>query len=237
MIRFAASLLVVAMTASAQPAPDLQTEHVFRGSVPVMVPYLLHLPDGYDDTDEPWPLLLFLHGAGERGDSLALVKQHGPLKLIAQGERLPFVVVAPQAPAGGGWDALTLLALLDDITAAYRVDEDRMYVTGLSMGGFGTWALIGADPDRFAAAVPICGGGEPWRACTIGRLPVWAFHGAADPVVPLKRSEAMVRALEACGGDVRLTTYPSVGHDSWTVTYANPELYEWLLRHRRSDRE
>ena len=230
-------ILFVAMTASAQPTPVLQTEHVFRGSVPVTVRYLLHLPEGYEDGDEAWPLLLFLHGAGERGDSLARVKQHGPPKRIARGERFPFILVAPQAPAGGGWDAPSLLALLDEIAATYRVDDDRVYVTGLSMGGFGTWSLIAADPDRFAAAAPICGGGEPWRICAIGRLPVWAFHGEADPVVPLERSEEMVRALEACGGDVRLSVYPGAGHDSWTVTYDDPELYDWLLRHRRSDRD
>jgi predicted peptidase len=240
------SLAVLTMTLSPALAqqPDLSpgdshTEHTFSGEVttPVAARYLLALPDGYETSDADWPLLLFLHGAGERGDSLGLVKRHGPPKLIARGERLPFIVVSPQQAAGGWWDPYLLRGLLDEITASYRVDEDRLYVTGLSMGGFGTWALIALDPDRFAAAAPICGGGTPRLMCGVGRLPVWAFHGADDPVVPLRRSGEMVEALEACGGDVRFTVYPDTGHDSWTETYADSGLYDWLLSHRRSDRE
>lgn len=223
----------------ADPLGDPQTEHAFSGEVtiPVAADYLLYLPEGYEERDEAWPLLLFLHGAGERGDSLGLVKQHGPPKLIARGERLPFIVVSPQQSADGWWDPYVLDALLDEIVATHRVDEDRVYVTGLSMGGFGTWALIALDPDRFAAAAPICGGGTPRLMCGIGRLPVWAFHGADDPVVPLRRSEEMADALDACGGDVRLTVYPGVGHDSWTRTYDDPRFFDWLLAHRRSDRD
>ncbi len=239
---FLLSLLIVAMPASAQTPDSLvdsQTAQAFSGEVvvPVAAQYLLYLPKDYDASDEAWPLLLFLHGAGERGDSLGLVKQHGPPKLVARGEDLPFIVVSPQVPEGAWWNPYVLEELLDEVVANYRVDEDRVYVTGLSMGGFGTWALIGLDPDRFAAAAPICGGGEARLICGIGRLPVWAFHGDADPVVPIERSEEMVEALEACGGDVRFTVYPGVGHDSWTPTYDNPELYDWLLAHRRSGRE
>ena len=222
--------------ASATPA-DPQTPHAFSGEVPVAARYLLYLPDGYDAGDADWPLLLFLHGAGERGDSLALVKQHGPAKLIARGQSFPFIVVTPQVPAGGWWQPYVLQGLLDEIVATHRVDEDRIYVTGLSMGGFGTWSLITLDPDRFAAAAPICGGGDAKLICGIGRLPVWAFHGAEDTVVPLRRSEAMVEALTACGGDVRFTIYPDTGHDSWTETYDDPTFYDWLLAHRRSDRD
>ena len=120
--------------------------------------------------------------------------------------------------------------------ARYRVDEDRVYVTGLSMGGFGTWSLLALHPDRFAAAAPICGGGTPRLACRAGRLPIWVFHGADDPTVPLRRSEEMVDALAACGGDVRFTVYPNTGHDSWTKTYDDPAFFDWLLEHRRSDR-
>lgn len=232
-------------TSRAQDAPpadstvDPQTEHAFSGEVtiPVAADYLLYLPEGYDDSDESWPLLLFLHGAGERGDSLALVKKHGPPKLIAQGESLPFIVVSPQQAADGWWTPYVLDGLLDEIIATHRVDEDRVYVTGLSMGGFGTWGLIALNPERFAAAAPICGGGTPRLICGVGQLPVWAFHGADDEIVPLRRSEEMVDALAACGGNVRFTIYPGVGHDSWTRTYADPRLFDWLLEHRRSDRE
>ena len=199
--------------------------------------YLLALPEGYGESDAKWPLLLFLHGAGERGDSLDLVKVHGPPKQVENGQRLPFVVVSPQAPADSWWDVEALAALLDEVMAEHRIDPDRVYVTGLSMGGFGTWELVSTYPERFAAAIPICGGGTPRKICNARDVPIWAFHGDADTSVPLTRSEEMVMWLqERCDGDkVRLTVYPGVGHDSWTRTYDNPEVYEWLLSHRRGE--
>ena len=125
-----------------------------------------------------------------------------------------------------------MAAALDAAVETYRVDESRVYVTGLSMGGFGTWEAIERMPERFAAAVAVCGGGNPIGLAAARGVPVWAFHGSADPVVPLAATVVMVNALEAAGGDVRLTVYPGVGHDSWTQTYADPEVYEWLLSHR-----
>lgn len=199
---------------------------------------LVSLPEGYDaDPDRRWPLLLFLHGAGERGDSLAAVSIHGPLKERAAGRDLPFVIVAPQVPAGERWTVGRVAAAFDDALAQYRIDEDRVYLTGLSMGGFGTWEAIMRMPERFAAAVPICGGGLPLGVEAAAGVPVWNFHGAMDPVVPIEMSVGMVRALRNAGGDVRFTVYPDAGHDSWTETYANPEVYEWLLSHRLSDRD
>jgi predicted peptidase len=124
---------------------------------------------------------------------------------------------------------------LDEIVARYKVDEDRIYVTGLSMGGFGTWSLAAYTPDRFAAIVPICGGGETYWTRRLAHLPVWVFHGAKDPVVPLKRSQEMVDALKKRDGNVKLTVYPEAGHDAWTEAYNDPELYAWLLRQKRSD--
>jgi predicted peptidase len=115
----------------------------------------------------------------------------------------------------------------------YRVDVDRIYVTGLSMGGFGTWSLALAYPNRFAAILPICGGGEPILAHRISHLPAWVFHGAGDTVVPLRRSEEMVRALREADGNVRFTVYPDTDHDAWTPTYENPEVFQWLLEQRR----
>jgi predicted peptidase len=201
----------------------------------VTLGYLLYLPDAYATGDADWPLVVFLHGAGERGDDLELVKKHGPPKLIAHGEKLPFIVVSPQCPAGGWWtnQVEALDALLDMVVRRCRVDEERIYVTGLSMGGFGTWALAFAQPDRFAAIAPICGGGDPDAAERIAHLPVWVFHGARDNVVDLEESRAMVDALKAAGGAPRFTVYPDAGHNSWTATYENQELYDWLLRQRR----
>ncbi len=202
--------------------------------------YLLYLPDGYEDSSKRWPLLLFLHGAGERGNDLSLVEKHGPPKLIAtENKTFPFVVISPQCPEGDWWSSGaqidTLNALLDHIIADYRIDEERIYVTGLSMGGFGTWRLASEYPDRFAAIAPICGRGDPFMARMIPHLPVWVFHGAKDDVVPLQASQEMVDALKKAGGRVEFTVYPEAGHDSWTETYNNPALYEWFLKHMRSE--
>ena len=213
--------------------------YVKEGDGKTRVDYLLYLPKSYPKSRKRWPLMLFLHGAGERGNDLEKVKMHGPPKLIAQeGKEFPFIIVSPQCPAGGWWSndlqIAALNALLDDVVARYRVDADRIYVTGLSMGGFGTWRLACDYPGRFAAIAPICGGGDPARVERIKHLPVWVFHGAKDETVPLRASEAMVDALKKAGGNVRFTVYPEAGHDSWTETYNNTELYEWLLKQKRA---
>lgn len=213
--------------------------HVREGAME----YLLYLPGGYrEDSSRQWPLVLFLHGAGERGDDVKKVGVHGPPKLISAGTNFPFIVVSPQCPSGQRWENEPLLGLLDDIVKNYRVDTSRVYLTGLSMGGYGTWSLGCSYPERFAAIIPICGGGERISVLLAGRakaqalrtLGVWAFHGAKDPVVPLEESERMVQALEKAGvQEAKLTVYPEATHDSWTKTYENPEVFEWLLKHRR----
>ena len=205
----------------------------------VKADYLLYLPKEYGkDTTKKWPLILFLHGSGESGSDIEKVKMHGPPKLVAGGKEFPFIIVSPQAPTSRiGWQVETLNTLLDDVIQKYTVDEDRIYLTGLSMGGFGTWALASANPERFAAIAPICGGGQPFMARRFKNLPVWVFHGAKDPTVPVKMSQDMVDALKAAGADVKLTIYPEAGHDSWTATYDNPELYTWFLEHTRKKAE
>jgi predicted peptidase len=215
-----------------------QSEQVFQKEITktVRLKYLLYLPQGYGEKkDQKWPLMLFLHGAGERGDDLDLVKKHGPPKLIEQGKAFPFIIVSPQCPLESWWpeQVEALAALLDEIQARYAVDRERQYVTGLSMGGFGTWALISRYPQRFAAAVPICGGGDRYVARRLRDVPVWAFHGAKDGTVPVQASVEMVEAVKKAGGDAQLTVYPEAQHDSWTETYNNPKVYEWLLSHRR----
>lgn len=196
--------------------------------VRVQMDYLLYLPDNYQERDA-WPLLLFLHGSGERGDDLELVKKHGPPKLIEAGKQFPFIVVSPQCPKNRRWEPIELVALLDDLEAEHKVDSQRIYVTGLSMGGFGTWELASYAPDRLAAIAPICGGGEKYWARQFSRLPVWAFHGAKDTAVPPERSQRMIDELKKLGAEPKLTIYPEAGHDSWTESYENPQLYEWLL--------
>jgi predicted peptidase len=204
--------------------------------VKVQMGYLLYLPKAYEQ-HESWPLVLFLHGSGERGDDPELVKVHGPPKLIAAGKDFPFIVVSPQCPESQWWEPIELMALLDDIGRKYKVDADRVYVTGLSMGGFGTWRLAAYAPQRFAAIAPICGGGEKSWAKPLSRLPIWVFHGAKDEGVPLERSQSMVDALLKEEGNPKLTVYPDAGHDSWTETYDNPEFYVWLLAQKRVTKE
>jgi predicted peptidase len=216
-----------------------QSEQMFQKEITrtVSLRYLLYLPKGYgENKEQKWPLILFLHGAGERGNDLELVKKHGPPKLIGQGREFPFIIVSPQCPIDSWWTEMLdgLVALLDEVQSKYAVDPDRVYLTGLSMGGFGTWALGCRHPERFAAIAPICGGGEWFLATRLKNVPVWAFHGAKDPVVPLRESTEMVDALKRAGGDVQLTVYPEAQHDSWTETYNNPKLYEWFLNHRRN---
>ena len=196
--------------------------------------YLLYLPVDYDKGDAEWPLILFLHGAGERGDNLKLVEKHGPPKIVKQKD-MPFIIVSPQCPKDSWWpkENEVLVNLLDDIVSRYNVDESRIYLTGLSMGGYGSWSLGCDHPKRFAAIAPICGGGEPFFGRKLKNTPVWAFHGAKDTVVSLKKSEDMVKAVKGAGGDAKLTVYPQAGHDSWTETYNNPELYEWFLKHSK----
>ncbi|HEY7424160.1 MAG TPA: prolyl oligopeptidase family serine peptidase [Gemmataceae bacterium] len=211
-----------------------QAKHFEGSDGKVKLNYLLYLPEGYGEGEKVWPLVLFLHGAGESGDNLEKVKIHGPPKMIAAGKSFPCIVVSPQSPSRG-WKPEGLNALLDDVVAKYKVDKDRICVTGLSMGGFGTWALAAAHPERFAALVPICGGGNPTDAAKLKDLPIWVFHGAKDRAVPPGRSEAMVKALKEAGAkNVQLTMYPDAGHDSWTATYNNPEMWEWLFKQKRS---
>jgi predicted peptidase len=207
------------------------------------VNYLLYLPREYkDDSKKDWPLVLFLHGAGERGTDIWKVAIHGPPKLIRAGHEFPFILVSPQCPEGSIWSRDVLLGLVDSVCKKYRVDTNRLYVTGLSMGGYGTWDLGLSHPEKFAAIAPICGGGDYItgllssrdKANAIKTLGVWAFHGAKDPVVPVTESQRMVDLLKRNGvRDVKLTIYPEATHNSWTQAYDDPELYKWLLEHKR----
>ncbi len=244
---FAPSMLV-----SAEPADQAAagTQQALQFTAPPVPPksyrYLLFKPrDYHTDPQSKWPLILFLHGAGERGDDVWKVATHGPPKIAGEQPDFPFIVVSPQCPEGEIWDPTTLGALLDEIERAHRVDRTRVYLTGLSMGGYGTWNLAMRQPERFAAVAPICGGGQLIDVlATSGRnpqalrsLPVRAHHGARDNVVPPAESERMVNALKNAGAtNVSLTIHPDDGHDSWSRVYSDPEFYQWLLGHRRANR-
>ena len=213
-----------------------------RITKPATASYLLFLPEGYEARGKKqWPLILFLHGAGERGTNLNKVTVHGPPKIVKSRPDFPFIVVSPQCPEGEHWQNDALLALLDEVMANYKVDPKRVYLTGLSMGGFGTWSLGLENPERFAAIAPICGGGDiisilltdSKKPTPLKTLPVWAFHGGKDTVVHPEESERMVNALKHIGNDAKLTIYPEAGHDSWTETYNSQALYDWFLQHER----
>jgi predicted peptidase len=218
-----------------------QHSHTFNKTITKTLScnYLLFLPEDYGREKKSWPLMLFLHGAGERGSDIEKVKVHGPPKIVQTKKDFPFIVVSPQCPEDEWWTDKTemLINLFDDIVARYDVDTERIYLTGLSMGGYGSWALASKYPDRFAAVVPICGGGDPILARTLKDVPIWAFHGAKDSVVPVEESKRLVEAVNARGGNAKLTIYPDANHDSWTETYNNPKLYDWLLEHRRMSKQ
>lgn len=200
------------------------------------MPYLCYLPPELE-TDSELPLLLFLHGAGERGNDLVPVAKHGPPKLIEQGERFRFVVISPQCPQDQWWamqeNVRGLAQLIEQIFADYPIDPRRIYLTGMSMGGYGTWALAAAHPDLPAAIVPVCGGANLETANSLKEIPAWAFHGRDDEVVPVIRSQEIIDAIQEIGGDARITIYDNTSHDSWSATYANQDVYQWLLNHRR----
>ncbi|MPQ47674.1 prolyl oligopeptidase family serine peptidase [Marinifilum sp. N1E240] len=205
-----------------------QTEQVSK----LGVKYLEYFPE-INEGDENLPLLIFLHGMGERGDDLTKLKLHGPPSFLDEKKDFPFITISPQCPDTIYWNEEILLPFYEEIIAKYLIDKKRIYLTGLSMGGFGTWESIVAKPDLFAAAAPICGGGDPSKLKAVKSMPIWVFHGAKDQVVPLLRSEEMVNKLKEVGSKVKFTIYPEATHDSWTETYANPKLYDWLLSHQK----
>ena len=228
---------------STRPAIKNLSPHKF--SVTTRGDYLLFLPQGYSATGtKRWPLVLFLHGAGERGSNVLRTAIHGPTKYIEKHPDFPFIFVSPQCPEGAKWSDRVVLGLLDQVIAEQAVDTNRIYLTGLSMGGFGAWSLATTYPERFAAVAPICGGEgvigtalslmDKTKAPLLKNLPFWAFHGAKDNVVPLEESQRMVNLLKLMGvKDVKLTIYPEATHNSWTKRYNNPELYKWFLSHEK----
>lgn len=198
--------------------------------------YLVYFPQDYEDnTDKKWPLLIFLHGVGECGSDVNKLKVTGLPKHIEEGNKYPFIIISPQEQERRrGWNIQKLHDFYNKIVDKYPVDKDRVYLTGLSMGGYGTWNFAIVQPELFAAIIPICGGthyfGEIHR---LKHLPIWCFHGDADTAVPISESQKIVDALNEIGGNVKFTIYEGVGHDSWTQTYLNNEIYEWLLTQKR----
>jgi predicted peptidase len=202
-----------------------------RVSVEAQGRLLLFLPAGFDRSGATrYPLLIFLHGSGEAGEDLERLTALGPPRIVASRADFPFIVASPQARNSiERFNPVVLNAMLEQLP----IDADRVYLSGVSMGGMWSYAWTSQRPDRFAALAPVCGTWDPADACRFKDVPVWSFHGAKDDVVPLAGDQATIEAIKACGGDARLTVYPDTGHDAWTAAYADPELFTWLLQQRR----
>ena len=239
MSRFARGwLLLLGLTVViVPPVMAVQRQTAWSVTVPNLYSfkYLLYLPSGYNtDLSAKWPLMVFLHGSGASGTNVERVAANGPPMLIEQGRDYPCIVVSPLC-SNSWWTAADLQPFLEDIVKQYRVDSDRVYLTGLSMGGYGTWDLAERSPGFYAAIAPLCGGGVTSQAYQLRDLPVWAFHGALDSTVPVIRTQEMIEAIRQAGGDPLVTIYPNLGHDVWTVTYANEALYTWLFGQSREN--
>lgn len=203
--------------------------------------YWLYLPKDYDGSKR-FPLVIFLHGAGERG-GLEQVKLQGLPRLINEGQQYPFIVVAPVCPLNQWWlqHISSLNGLLDSLLANYAINAQRVYLTGLSMGGNGTWHWAMNNPERFAAIAPICGFGvrllqpDGWEA-QLASVPIWAFHGAKDKIVKPIETRKLVRAARRAGGEVIFKLYPDADHNAWDAAYTDPELFRWLLSHSLAKR-
>lgn len=183
-----------------------------------------------------YPAILFLHGVGELGNDLQELKGEGLPKILDGDKNFPFIVISPQCPSSTEWyytnenNLGKMNDFLDDIINRYPVDPDRIYITGLSMGGIGTWYYAINMPERFAAMAPIAFRGDGWSPCPAKDIPAWCFHGAVDNVIPLSAAQSLVNQFKSCGGNAEFTIYPDASHDSWTRTYNNKELYNWFLK-------
>ena len=197
------------------------------------IKYVLRYPEGYE-AGKKCPVLIYLHGAGGRGENIDVIRNHKVFLLTEKHENFPFVTVAPQCYANTWFDIFEQLqSFIKMIYASDFCDRERVYLMGASMGGYGTWQMAMSLPELFAAIVPICGGGMYWNAHRLPDVPVWAFHGDSDDVVLPRESERMVFRVKQCLGDARLTIYENTGHDAWTATFNNPDVFEWLLTNKK----
>ncbi len=217
-----------------------QTPHLIDAEMETVVTeklsYYLYYPENYEtEPEKKFPILLFLHGGGDSGDSLGAIKRSGPPKMIVEGKKFPFLILAPQNPyQKKWWNTRAVNQLLDSIVATNRIDKKRIYLTGLSRGGGAAWEMAVQYPSKFAALAVVCGMTPvPYAAWIDKKMPIWVFHGEKDKSVPFTESETMVNRLQAIGYDVKFTKYPDVGHESWVKAYQTEELYEWFMQQQR----
>jgi predicted peptidase len=252
MVTLTGALLLASPARARQDGEAFQNRAITLGAVEYH--FRVFTPKGWSKKKK-WPVILFLHGAGERGDdNLAQTRVGIGPAILQQNAKFPFIVVLPQCPKNRWWTEPEMQALalnaLDQTVKELNGDGNRTYLTGLSMGGYGSWAIVAKNPSRFAALAVVCGGvrppprvnvpqpsdglaasADPYGAVAakVGKTPVWVFHGGADPVVPVTESRKMVEALKAAGGNVRYNEYEGVGHNSWDKAYAEPEIFTWML--------
>lgn len=201
--------------------------------------YYVFLPEDYSP-EKKYPMVVFLHGAGERGngrEELHKIEKHGLPKYAAAGRKFPFILLCPQCPGRIVWNNIVfeLKALIDAVAEKYGADTARISITGISMGGFGTWEMGLTFSNFFSALAPVCGGGLSWRCSNLSQMPIWAFHGDADGVVPPKNSIEMVDSVNQNGGKAKLTLFHGVGHDSWDSAYLETTVIDWLITQKRED--
>lgn len=212
-----------------------QKRNTFTAATETSLGYIVYKPENFTPG---LPMIVFLHGAGERGTNLDLVNVNAIPKYISAGTlKLPAVVLCPQCPEGLVWNnvVVSLKALIDEVAAEYEVDTDRISITGISMGGFGTWEMGVTYGNYFSCIAPVCGGGLSWQCSgdMLKSVPVWAFHGDADSIVPVKNSLEMVDKLNAAGGHAKLTLFHGVNHNSWDSAYLETMVIDWLLSNKR----
>lgn len=228
------SLMALLGLAIALPAMAASRAKQLVATVTARTRYLAFLPKAYSAKGPGVPLMLFLHGSGERGTDLEKVKAWGPPAIAEKDPDFPFLVIAPQLGDGEAWHALALKGLLDLVLSKYNVDRKRVYLTGLSLGGYGAWDLAMRYPQYFAAVAPICGGGIARAVGSMRTIPTWVFHGKKDDAVPEVESARMVEALKAAGGNVKYTVLPQGGHvDAWVHAYDKAGLFDWFLEQRK----
>lgn len=215
----------------------MYTKHKWESDIFYNFGYVKYLPKDYDE-NKKYPLVFFLHGAGERGEDLDIASRHGFMKHVREeGKEYPFIFIAPQCPFNKYWGCYTesLLAFLDDICDTLPIDRERIYLTGFSMGGTGTWMLAMAEPKRFAAIAPVCGSGIYWNGWILSDMPIYMYHGDCDDIVPIQESISMLSSINKHGGNAQLQICYGVGHNAWDTAYAGNALVDWLLHHKKND--
>ena len=233
---FMVLLLATVSLAQAQSSHELSLSTTQVVKVPVRMPYLVILPKEYDQKPGPWPVLLYLHGAGDRGTDIALVRRVRAVQEALVRKDYPFILLAPQeTDPDQAWISApvrtVVMQILDEVIARYHGDSSRVYLTGISMGGWGTWFLAKQYPGRFAAIAPLCGHADTTWAPALVHTPIWTFHGTEDNVAPISETKAMVETLHGLGGNPKFTPIVGADHDIANVVYSRDDLYRWLLGH------